>query len=76
MELFRSHIGDGTRHILSAQQLGRGRKQGDAKITDYDILVRSKQHILWLDIPVYYITIMSILECRGNLFSESYCRFE
>src|SRR5436190_24028850 len=76
MELFRSHIGDGTRHILTAQQLGRGRKQGNAKITENDVLVRSKQHILWLDIPVYYISIMSVLECRRNLFGESHCRFE
>src|SRR5262249_15193910 len=66
-DLFGSHISNGTRHILCAIIMRTMRNQSDPEIAEEDLVMLTNEHILRLDVTVYDLAIMRILQCLRNL---------
>src|SRR5579884_3769197 len=67
-QLFGGHVDDGSgglRHLLRARASGGG---GNAEIGEQDLTLAPDQHILWLDVAVYQVALVRILQGRSDLF--------
>ena len=67
--LFRCRVENGTLELLYflypvAHVL---RDNGNSKSLSVDLVIRSKQHIMWLDIPVNQALIVDVLKSLGYL---------
>src|SRR5436309_9329224 len=62
-KLLRSHVRQSTGHLLPTQEFSRGEQQGEAKITEQDLSLRTQEQIFWLDIAMDHVARMSILKC-------------
>ena len=68
MNLFRGGIGQGASKLPGrAVPTGTLLYHTDAKIGQQDLPMAAQQQILWFDVPVHHLLVVSILQRLGNL---------
>src|SRR5712692_11282834 len=67
LQLLRSHVDDGPCYFLDILRTRTLCQKCHAKVTQEDLCISSKEHVLWFDVPMDKFFPMCILQSTGNL---------